>query len=131
MLVWLLAFAVTQVVECPIYVAALGRDGPKRSLRDRLSLAFAASAITHPVVWFVIPHLWRVTGQGTGYAGLVVTSEAFAVLVEAELLRGFGLRRSLVWSLVANGASAGLGYLLLPVLGALGAFLLGARGWPF
>jgi hypothetical protein len=125
MLVWLLAFAFTQVVECPIYVAVLGRDGPKRSLPARLALAFTASAITHPVVWFVIPHLWRVTGQGTGYAGLVATSEAFAVLVEAELLRGFGLRRSLVWSLVANGASFGLGYLCWPAFGYLRSALVG------
>jgi hypothetical protein len=41
---WLVAFAVTQAVECPLYV---------RVFRVRLGVAFGASAITHPFVCFV------------------------------------------------------------------------------
>ena len=46
---WAFAFLFTQVVEIPIYMRGL-RVGPVK--------AFGASAITHPVVWFVIPHLF-------------------------------------------------------------------------
>src|SRR5262249_25706390 len=49
---WLVAFAIAQIVECPLSV---------RVFRVRLAVAFAASAITHPFVCFVFPWLWRET----------------------------------------------------------------------
>lgn len=42
---WLRAFAFTQVVEIPVYM---------KLLRVKWHVAFGASALTHPIVWFVI-----------------------------------------------------------------------------
>ena len=88
---WLSAFLLTQLVEVPIYGYAL---------RGRLLVAFAASAITHPIVWFVIQPLW----PGRFYQGVLV-AEAFAVVVEALVLHRAGVRRAWAWSLSANAAS--------------------------
>jgi hypothetical protein len=102
---WLQAFAFTQMVEVPIYVVGL---------RVSVPAAFVASAITHPVIWFVIfPYL------PLPYAWTVVCAEAFAYLVEAAyfawLLRR---RRAWLWSAVANGASFGVGMLARWLFGA-------------
>ena len=89
---WLAAFLLTQLVEVPIYGYAL---------RGRLLLAFAASAITHPIVWFVIQPLW----PGRYYQG-VLLAETFAVAVEALYLRRAAeLPRAWAWSIGANAAS--------------------------
>lgn len=77
-------------------------------------IAFGASTITHPIVWFVFPRL--ITGS---YWTMVAAAETFAVVVEALYARAFGLRYALAVSLLANAASALLG--------------LGSRylfGWP-
>lgn len=96
-LAWLAAFAFTQAIEVPVY----RRGGC--SWRG----AFAASALTHPVVWFVI-----FPGLPVGYVEKVAVAEVFAVLVEALWLRGALKRpRALAWSLAANGLSFGLGML--------------------
>jgi hypothetical protein len=65
-----------------------------------LRVAFAASAITHPIVWFVIQPLW----PGRFYQG-VLLAEAFAVAVEALVMHRAGVRRAWAWSLGANAAS--------------------------
>jgi hypothetical protein len=91
---WLLAFAFTQLVEVPIYV---------RGLRCRPLTAFGASLLTHPVVWF---GFFQLPGS---YAARLVAAELFAWLVEAAYFRLFGLRRVLLWSLVANAASLAAG----------------------
>ena len=118
---WLIAFAFTQVVECPIWVAALRRGARSEASRRKpwalLGIAFGASLITHPIVWFVIPHLWLAVHQAGGYWGMVTAAEAFAVIVEAEYASGFGLRQAWAWSLGANAASFGLGLLSRSVLG--------------
>ena len=112
-LAWLSAFAVTQVVECPIYVRALieEREPPTR-WPLALALAFAASAITHPVVWFVFPRL--IPGP---YLVMVAAAELFAIGVEAAWLRGFGLRRALLWAVFANAASVVVGVALRQLVG--------------
>jgi hypothetical protein len=74
-------------------------------------VAFGASAITHPVVWFVMPWLWLRIGYPGGYWAMVSAAEAFAVLVEAAYFVGFRLRSALAWAVVANAASLGLGLL--------------------
>jgi hypothetical protein len=106
-LAWLSAFALTQAVEVPIYSRAV--DGP---WRRRLAVGFAASAITHPLVWigvlYVLPGPWELR---------VLGMEGFAIGVEALWLRRFGVRRALAWSMVANGASWGLGSLSRAWLG--------------
>jgi hypothetical protein len=92
---WLIAFVFTQVVEVPIYVRG-GASWP---------VAFLASTFTHPVVWFGFPTVYRL---GLGYWGTVVLVECFAIGAEALWLAHRGVRRPLVWSLLANGASVAL-----------------------
>jgi len=94
---WLRAFAFTQLVEVPIYM---------RGLRCSLPAAFGASTLTHPLVWFVFfSPAWH-----AGYGTKLVTAELFAWLAEAAYFRfAFRKPRALLWSLVANGASLGLG----------------------
>jgi hypothetical protein len=99
---WLVAFAFTQAVEVPLYLRVTG------SWR----VAFTASALTHPVVWFIFPLL------PLGYWSMVGLAELFAVLVEAAWLRAHGVPRAVLWSFVANAASAMTGLLLRQVFGA-------------
>jgi hypothetical protein len=123
---WLVAFVITQAVECPIYV---------RVFRVRLAVAFGASTITHPFVCFVFPWLWRslylafvsarpsfALSPDAYFFGYGVLAEGFAVLVEAFYLARvarLGGRRALVASIAANSAS-GLSGLLCSYL----------TGWP-
>jgi hypothetical protein len=95
---WLWAFLFTQMVEVPIYAVGL---------RVGILAAFGASAITHPIVWFVLfrylplPYLW-----------LAVAAEAFAFAVEtAYFALLFRRRRAWLWSALANAASFGAGLL--------------------
>jgi hypothetical protein len=95
---WLQAFIFTQMVEVPIY--AFG-------LQVRIPTAVGASAITHPIVWFVIFRYLPLS-----HAWLMVVAELFAVVVEAGYFRLlFHRRRAWLWSLLANGASFGAGLL--------------------
>jgi hypothetical protein len=95
---WAMAFLFTQMVEVPIYATGL---------RVGLLPAFGASAITHPVLWFVIfPYLH------VSYFWLIVVSESFAFLVEAAYFAIlFRRRRALLCSALANAASFGTGML--------------------
>jgi hypothetical protein len=106
---WLWAFLFTEAVEVPIWAYAL-RKHARREGEERLdpwacvALGFGASAITHPIVWFVFPRLapgsyWVMTAQ----------AEAFAVLVEAAYASYLGLPSALAWSILANAMSLGLG----------------------
>lgn len=115
MLGWPAAFALTVLVEAPVYLALLRRAF---GAPGALALALLVNAATHPVVWFVIPHTrpwWR------GFAA----AELFAWLAEAAVLalaarataarrpgRAFGALDALLAALVANALSAGLGLLL-------------------
>ena len=132
---WFSAFVFTQALEMPIYLAAFrrrvdarGEPLPPESLRWRLGFAFLASMATHPYVWFVIPalfssRLWL--GMVAQWPGLLawryelffITAESFAVLSEALLLRALRVPRPLLWALVANATSAGLGMLLRELTG--------------
>lgn len=107
---WLSAFGLTQLVEMPLYVRALRERMPPdqapaiERLPVALAVAFGASALTHPVVWFVMPALipgaWLV---------MVMVAELFAILVEAAWLRAFGLRRALAWAAFTNASSVLVG----------------------
>ncbi len=97
---WLTAFVFTQIVEMGIYVQAFPKERP---LRERVAIAFCASAITHPLVWFVIPDV--TASLGISWWPTVGIAESFAVLAEAALLASFGVRAPLLWALLANGAS--------------------------
>lgn len=95
---WFWAFAFTQLVEIPIY---------RRALACSSRAAFGASALTHPVVWFVIfPY------STFGYAWTLLGAELFAWLAEAMYFaRRFGMRRAIAVALLANLASCLLGFL--------------------
>ncbi len=114
---WLAAFAVTQIVEVPIYLRALARSpetrGAPRSIR--FAIAFGASLLTHPFVWFVFPRLHL----GLTYVERSLLSEVFAWGFETLWLRFFGVERAWLWSLAANSASV-----------AVGLSLRALSGWP-
>jgi hypothetical protein len=100
LLAWLRAFFFTQLVEMPVYLLLL----PVTRVR-----AFAASAVTHPFVWFVFPLLARCSVPYTTWSWL---SELFAWLVEAAImLKVARYPRALVVSFAANLASVVLGEL--------------------
>jgi hypothetical protein len=110
---WFDAFVFTQVVEVPVYVLCIrhairaGHCARPRSLFWQIVLAFGASAITHPQVWFVIPRI-----PAASYLEYGIRAEGFAVAVEAFYFYSFHvvyLRRALAWSLLANCLSAGIG----------------------
>jgi hypothetical protein len=109
---WLGAFLFTQVVEIPIYLWGLYRARLELGWAARLAVAFGASALTHPIVWFVFPRLWRTLEQPGGYWGMVAAAEAFAVIAEAIYLVGARVKpgQAFLWALFANGASVCLGF---------------------
>ena len=77
---WLSAFLVTQLVEVPIYHCA----APTRWGAKRLYVAFGASILTHPIVFFVFPMGFE------NYWTMVSAAEAFAVITGAVYLSRFG-----------------------------------------
>jgi hypothetical protein len=118
---WFWAFLFTQIVEVPIY---------KRGMRARVHEAFGASALTHPIVWFVIPELWdwfylHVLATHAGlllnldarYYIMVAIAETFAVSAEAWYFRFLGLDKPWRWAFIANMASFGLGMLSRAIFG--------------
>jgi hypothetical protein len=115
---WLSAFLFTQAVEIPIYLLAFRLDRPTpegsrlRPLGARIGVAFGASAITHPFVWFAFPAL-----LGDDYWLMVACAEAFAVTGEAIYFHLLGVERAFAWSLLANASSAGLGLASRTVFG--------------
>jgi hypothetical protein len=104
---WLIAFAITQLVECPIYVR-----GFRISRRD----AFLASAITHPVVTLTM----LAAPAGAWFVGIGALAEIFAVLAEAVWIHRrarLGTKRALVASIVANVTSSAVGGIVYLVTG--------------
>lgn len=114
---WLVAYCFTHLVEMGVYVNALEKsaNGSERPMRERLAIAFGASAITHPLVWFAIPDACYELGLSHWWT-IVAIAEAFALIAETLWLAAFGVRRAFVWSFVANGSSYLVGlfcYLIL------------------
>ena len=95
---WFRAFLFTQIVECPIYM---------RGLRCPLWAAFGASALTHPIVWFVFPALWP-----GGYLSMLFGAELFAWAAETIWLKANRVERAALWSFIANAASFCIGMAL-------------------
>jgi len=121
---WIPAFLFTQAVEVPIYVWAQRRGAGRPTLARAAAIGFGASAITHPVVWFAMPGLAGAAFQRMADRGMAlpwsatfrflafgVLCEGFAVAVEAVYLRAMRVPRPLLWALVANAASASIGWL--------------------
>ncbi|MCB9688719.1 MAG: hypothetical protein H6738_18815 [Alphaproteobacteria bacterium] len=107
---WVTAFLLTQAIEMPIYL--FGSRGSDLPVPWRVAVAFGASALTHPIVWFVLRDLLEAR---LGFWAYFAIAETFAVVVEALYLRWFELRRPLLWSLLANGTSASVGLLIWAV----------------
>lgn len=102
---WLVAYCFTHLVEMGVYVNALGLSGDTaRPMRERLAIAFGASAITHPLVWFAIPDACYELGLSHWWT-IVAIAEAFALIAETLWLAAFGVRRAFFWSFFANGSS--------------------------
>lgn len=101
---WLVAFFFTELFEAPIYWRA------SKSLR----VSLLASALTHPIVWFVFPLLMD---HGVGYVPTVVLAELFAIAVEAAWLRWNRVPQPLLWSLLANTFSVTCGFILRALVG--------------
>src|SRR5687768_10659632 len=106
---WLAAFALTQVVEAPIYCVALADF----KWASRIAAALGASTITHPIVWFGFVAFWPFGwDQGWGYWSMVVAAELFAFGVEAVYLHLLRVPAAWLWSLGANLISVSTGFLL-------------------
>lgn len=101
-LAWLSGFGFTELVEVPLYGVRLFSPA-ERSTGKRIAIAFGASQVTHPFVWFVFP--WLVHDEWA----MLLSAEVFAVVVEAMWLRFFSVRHALLLSLTANCASLFLG----------------------
>jgi hypothetical protein len=124
------AFALTCVIELPVYLlafAALGwcrsRPSPYRPLTywTALALALAVNCVTHPV-------LWAITVRQSQPGGQLLAAQLGLAVVEGLLIFLVVLRRPgrempvsrLSWSLVSalgvNTLSLLVGLLLLPVI---------------
>src|SRR5690348_17316561 len=97
-----------------IYVFAFDDSRP---LRQKLAIAFGASAITHPIVWFVLPPLLTLEVAHLPWMTMVWIAEAFAVVAETLWLFAFGVRYAPLWALGANMASFGAGLVCYRYLG--------------
>lgn len=98
---WGKAFTFTQLVEAPLYRWLVPAGWGK---------ALAASAITHPFVWFAFP--WLGERLDLSWTLTVIVSEVFAVATEAVFFRlacKIRWRRAALVSLGANMASVTLG----------------------
>jgi len=112
LVLWLMAFISTVLVETPIYMLFL---------RERMHLGWAAlvslglQMATHPVLWLVWPLVSPEVQDTLSYWQLVLVVEIIVTLVEfALLMLVLGLkdwRRALLASLVANTTSTVVGLL--------------------
>jgi hypothetical protein len=103
---WSGAFLLTQLIEVPIYL----RSARSLPMLKRVTYAFGASTLTHPIIWFCLP--W-----GTmPYATLLILAEGFAI--GAEGLWGCCWRVPRPWlaSLAANLSSFAIGMIIRWVL---------------
>ena len=101
LIAYLRLFAVTQVVEMPIYWFALA----ERPAWQRLLIGFGASAITHPIFVILLhPHL-----MALGPTGALLVGETLVVAVEGLWLRWFEVESPWLWALTANAASVAVG----------------------
>jgi hypothetical protein len=107
---WLRAFLLTVLVEVPL--VTLLTPSSRVAWPKRACLVFAAQIMTHPLVWFVFPSLPDLSRPTT-----LVLSELWAWLAEAAFFALVDLAPTKLGAVgvaaLANGASLGLGFLLL------------------
>lgn len=109
---WLVAFALTVVIEGPVVWFLVGPAEPR--VTRKIGAVFYANLGTHPAVWFIFPLL--PVSRGTS----LVLSEISAFVLEAGLYAmlfdRISLRRAALVSLLANGVSLSVGYVALPFI---------------
>jgi len=102
LLIWLTSFLLTNALELPVLLLVF-RDVSRKRV---LLVGMLATSLTHPVLWWVWPHVV------SDYTTAVLTGEILIVCVEAIVL-GLGLqvgwRKALAGSALANGTSMVLG----------------------
>ena len=111
---WLVGFFLTLVLEAPWVLALLARPVP--SWGRRFSALLFANLATHPLVWFFFPAMplsraWSVACSEIWAFGAEITFYALYV-------QGITLRRAAVTSVLANGTSFGVGWVLVSHFGA-------------
>lgn len=107
LLMWLGAFALTQVIEAPIYA--------RWCVRGNWRAALLASTWTHPVLWFVATPLWQhlrwpladLLGSDPAAWDMPVlyAMEVAIAMAEGAWLRRCAGVRPWLWAVVGNGAS--------------------------
>jgi hypothetical protein len=107
---WFRAFLMTVAIESPIVILLTAQS--RTAWQKRLGLVFAAQLMTHPLVWFVFPAITGMSRYSTFMLSELwawLAEAAFYVLVEVAptKLGAVGV------SALANGASLGLGLVLL------------------
>ena len=116
---WAIAFLKTEMIEVTLGIIVLGLYAWRMSIGVRQAYAphtvltlIMASAITHPPLWFILPHVLEVL-EVRSYLTYLIVGEALVTLVEMWWYRemlGNLLRRSwlgaLLLSLTLNGVSA-------------------------
>jgi hypothetical protein len=112
---YLIALAITQLVEAPIYAALLGRFADVR-LAHAAAGSVGVNCVSHPLFSFVLLGL---LARWVPLLAAVMLSELIVCAVEAALLT-LWLRRDpftvLAASLAANGASLAAGVTIFSVL---------------
>jgi len=98
---WYIAFALTLAIELPVVGLLCPRGARRRGVKD----AAAANLLTHPCAW------WAILSAGMSWwlvEGLVWLAEACVYRAATRL----SWTRAATTSLVANGVTAALGWLL-------------------
>ena len=107
---YLLALALTLLVEVPVYVVVFRLAGILPRARA-WAAAFGVNLVTHPLVWLLL----------SAHPGWLWPVEAAVVLVEAGLLFAWARRDPWLLTLtafLANAASLGVGLLAIMILGS-------------
>lgn len=112
LLLWAAAFVWTCAFEFPVYFAVLHRSRPTRGLLRIVTAALTAQAVTHPVLWYVVPQFdpywaWVAVAE----VGVTVT-EVIVVRVIAEV----SWLRAAFASIAANTFSTLAGLQMVPWL---------------
>ena len=106
---WAFAFALTLLLELPVYVLALRR--PLGGVVRALAVGVAVNVATHPLAWtLAVAHLlpWL------AIEGLVTLAEGAMIFAAARALgRRLPVHESLLVALAANAFSAGVGLIVL------------------
>ena len=118
MLTWKTAFLLTQIIEVSVGVS-ITRYAPKMwgSIHRMMTVIIGivcASAITHPILWFVI-HPWSLEHQWT-HGTFFLVGEGYVWLTEGLWYKVLRFHRPFLFSLCLNLASFLFGLLLQQIL---------------